>query len=366
MPPEDHYPYFAHNFGTIEKPDRKYCICYSCAKADNMNACNHSDVKDRAIIVTSSVSEINYGIQKKKYQIIQLCELYSYKTGAWLFKDFVRSVEETKDSLSDSIMSKFLKAGVNASYGSFIQRNSEDKHKLCANISEFQNLLLSTDVQNFDLITEKYLDVCYKNKTPENSNPFSNHAIGIHILSYSRMIMDEKIDELKRTFKSAKLFMQNVDCIAFSVNSEEDISKMNLDNNKIGFLKNEIKDAKEILSFHALSPHFYNICYINNSGQEKNLSKVCGFSLKNSVNSDLLNRELFHHFISEALNGHKASISSTQIRSHRDKDTNELKERISKFQLRNSLFKKRVIMKDGLDIILKPFGFTKKYVDLCQ
>ena len=40
LPPEDFSPYFAHNFGTLEKPDRKYCVCFSCANGKgNLKFC---------------------------------------------------------------------------------------------------------------------------------------------------------------------------------------------------------------------------------------------------------------------------------------------------------------------------------------
>ena len=303
------------------------------------------------------MEELNYGISKKGYKIVQLCEIYAYKKGAWLFQDFVKSVKETKDSTLDPIMAKMLKAGVNASYGNLMRRNTKEKHKLCSNISEFQNLLQISEVVDFDSVTDKYLDVSYKTKNLQGSNPFSNLAIGIHILSYSRIIMDQRIALLKNTFKSAKVFMQNVDCIAFSVNSEEDILSFKyLDNDRIGFFKSDIQDLGEILSFHALSPHFYNICYVNKSGQEKNLSKVCGFSLKNALNSNLLNQELFKHFIYEALDGKKTTVSSTQVRHFSNKETNELKKKIVEYQLRNTLVKKRVVK--GLSTL--PFGYTKK------
>ena len=55
-----------------------------------------------------------------------------------------------------------------------------------------------------------------------------------------------------------KIYMLNVDAIAFSLSSQEETSRLKLDNEKIGAFKSEIKDLGEILSFQALSPHFFN------------------------------------------------------------------------------------------------------------
>ena len=103
------------------------------------------------------------------------------------------------------------------------------------------------------------------------------------------MAFDQKITMLKEKFKSMKIYMLNIDAIAFSLSIQEETSRLKLDNEKIGAFKSEIKDLGEILSFQALSPHFFNITYKTQSGELKNLSKVCGFSLQNSMNSELLN-----------------------------------------------------------------------------
>ena len=63
------------------------------------------------------------------------------------------------------------------------------------------------------------------------------------------MIIDQKITRLKEKFKSMKMFLLNIDAIAFSLHIDDDISVLKLDADKIGALKPEIKDAREILSF---------------------------------------------------------------------------------------------------------------------
>ena len=153
VPPEDFSPYFAHNFGSQEKPDRIYCVCFSCAnKTSNLNFCYHKDELQRAISITTSVAELNYGIKEKKYKLLQLCELYAFEKGVHLFKDFVKNVDEFKGTLTDPTMIKFIKSGLNKSYGYFMLKNTQEKHKLCATVSEFQDLLENNDVIDFDPI----------------------------------------------------------------------------------------------------------------------------------------------------------------------------------------------------------------------
>ena len=65
IPPEDFLPYFAHNFGSQEKPDRIYCVCFSCANKTNLDFCYHKEEVKRAITITTSVAELNYAIKEK-------------------------------------------------------------------------------------------------------------------------------------------------------------------------------------------------------------------------------------------------------------------------------------------------------------
>ena len=358
LPPQDVSPYFPHNFGSQEKPDRKYCVCFTCANNNNVKFCNHKEKYERAITVTTTVAELNYGLTKKNYKLLQVCELYSYKRGVRLFKDFVENVEEFKSTLSDPVMTKFIKSGLNKSYGYFMLKDTEQKQKLCTTLSDFQNLLENKDVIDFDLINDKSLDVSYKDK-PQSSttNCFTNISLGAHILAYSRMAFDQKITMLKENFKSMKIYMLNIDAIAFSLSIQEETSRLKLDNEKIGAFKSEIKNLGEILSFQALSPHLFNLTYTTQSGELKNLSKVCGFSLQNSMNSELLNQELFKHFLSEAMDGKQTSVSSTQVRYFSKRGTNEVQKTILDYQLRNTLFQKRIIRNDYSTL---PFGYTKR------
>ena len=362
IPPEDVSPYFAHNFGSQEKPNRKYCVCFSCAKEkENLKFCHHKNAFERAITITTTVAELNYGLSKKKYQLLQLCELYSFQKGVSLFKGFVQNDEDFKRGLTDQIMLKFVKAGLVSSYGYFMLKKREEKQKLCATLLEFQNLLKNFEVVDFDAINDHYLDVSFKNASPSQSDCFSNLIMGAHISAYSRMIVDQKITSLKERFKSMKVYMTNVDAIAFSLNSHEDISCLKLDDEKIGAFKSEIKNLGEILSFHALSPYSYNLSFVTQSGEMKNLSKICGFSLNSSINSEFMNQELSKEMISNALKGKKTSIMCTQVRQFCNKNTNDVERKILQYQLRNTLFKKRVVMDDYSTL---PLGYTKNMANV--
>ena len=56
VPPKDISPYFAHDFGTKEKPNRKYCVCFSCANGkENLKFCHHKDRFEKAITGKSDI-----------------------------------------------------------------------------------------------------------------------------------------------------------------------------------------------------------------------------------------------------------------------------------------------------------------------
>ena len=364
LPPEDFSPYFAHNFGTLEKPDRKYCVCFSCANGKgNLKFCRHTKPFDKGIIVTTTVAELNYGLSKKNYKLLQLCELYSYQKGVRLFKDFVQNVEDFKSTLKDPIATKFLKGGLVSSYGYFMLKNREEKTKLCATLPEFQDLLENCDVIDFDPMGDHYLDVCFKNKANSPTNCFSNLILGAHISAYSRMIFDHKVSLLKERLKSMKIYMMNVDAIAFTLNVNENLSGLILDDTKIGAWKSEIKNLQEILSFSALSPHSYNLTYLTKSGVTENISKVCGFSFKSIINSECLNQNLFKKLIIDAVKGQKSKISCLQVRNISNKTENLVEKKILEYQIRNNLFNKRIVNDDFSTL---PFGFSKKMENTCK
>ena len=70
--------------------------------------------------------------------------------------------------------------------------------------------------------------------------------------------------------------MINSDCIYFSTSKTVDLSYVNLNSNKFGDWKCDIKDERKILGFQALSPYSLNITYESCSGEVKNLAKICG------------------------------------------------------------------------------------------
>ena len=74
------------------------------------------------------------------------------------------------------------------------------------------------------------------------------------------------------------------------------------------------------------------------------------------MNSESINQETFKHFISEALNDKQTSISTTQVKHFSSGNSNSVQKKILQCQLRNTLFKKRVI-KDAHSTF--PFGYTE-------
>ena len=304
------------------------------------------------------------GISRKKYELVQLCEVYAYRKAKKFFEDFVNSVEGLKKTITDPVLLKFIKVGLNSSYGYFMLRGDRERYDVCSSLHRFQALLENDEVINFNSIGEEFLDVCYKNKTPRGTNCETNLTIGAHITSYARIMVDQKICQLKMKCKSAKIFMINCDAIAFTTDGEdsediETLSDFKLDPNKIGCFKQEVKDAKTILSFHALSPNSYHLTYTSKDGEKKHVSRVCGFSLNNALNSDTVDHNLYTKFISEALKGEQISKPIMQVRNFTEKNTGEVERKVMYFQLRNNLTNKRIVKEDLSTV---PFGYDKKGV----
>ena len=150
---------------------------------------------------------------------------------------------------------------------------------------------------------------------------------------------------------------------AFTLNVNENLSGLILDDTTIGAWKSEIKNLQEILSFSALSPHSYNLTYLTKSGVTENISKVCGFSFKSIINSECLNQNLFKKLIIDAVKGQKSKISCLQVRNISNKTENQVEKKILEYQIRNNLFNKRIVNDDFSTL---PFGFSKKMENTCK
>ena len=244
-----------------------------------------------------------------------------------------------------------------------MKKSSTENHTICSTLEEFIAVLENEQVLNFETIGNSYLDVTYKQKPTRTTDCFTNIGIGVHIVNYAKMYMDSEIENLKKRFKSMKVYMQNCDALAFSTSNTEDVSCLQLTTGKFGFFKQELKNLKRILSFDALSTHSYQISYMDTSDEVKTCTRVCGFQLNSEVIQNILNHDLFKDLISSALKNQETSVNIPQIRNVSDEN-----ERLSKkelyYHLRNTLMKNRYVVPGTL--VSLPYGFTQKMYENAQ
>ena len=115
LPGADISPYYHHNVGTSKAPRKIHCLCSTCAKYNLNRVCKHMD-KNKYIIITTTLHDLNYSMKFKKYKLIQMCELYLYEKKAQIFQNYINAVEGLKmeyDSKNKEL-SKFLKNGLNS------------------------------------------------------------------------------------------------------------------------------------------------------------------------------------------------------------------------------------------------------------
>ena len=139
---------------------------------------------------------------------------------------------------------------------------------------------------DFRSIGEIFLDVDFESKETNSLDSFTNLTLGCYIVNYAKMVIDMKINDIKKEFPSSKIYMINSDCIYFSTSKTDDLSNVNLNANKFGEWKCDIKDVRKILAFQALSPYNLNITYESCNGEVKNLAKICGFQMQNLMNEE--------------------------------------------------------------------------------
>ena len=75
------------------------------------------------------------------------------------------------------------------------------------------------------------------------------------------------------------------------------------------------------------------------------------------MTDDAISQGLFEDFISKAVENQAESKSIKQLRQFVDQESQEMHQRILSYQLRNNLFRKRVILENCCSV---PYGFSKE------
>ena len=139
--------------------------------------------------------------------------------------------------------------------------------------------------------------------------------LGAYILSLGRMTLFTQMQEILSNVP-AKIMMINTDAILLATKKSADLSFLNF-SKSFGALKNQIKDATQILSFYSISPTIYHISYISEeTGKLQHLSKMSGFQLGTLASANQVTESKYKELILKGVAGKPERLRIDMIKKN--------------------------------------------------
>jgi hypothetical protein len=385
IPPKDLlYPFLLYrckNGKTINT------LCSKCCESVS-KSCNHSDI-DRALTASYMISEIEFALELN-YKVVQIHECHYYLSSDYILKDFIQILNYFKTKHSDCLKNlpsksekinycnflnrtmklnepftlkpaemqanqskkTFFKLMANSLFGKLEQKQNKSKTLYVSNQNELEKIFFSENkIDDIFCLTD---DICQVQITPNEftlrANRKSNCYIGAQVTAYARQTIYQHIQTLLQ--HSATIYQVDCDSIIFTLRDNVTTIPLNV-SDAVGHFKNEIKG--EIVSFYSLGPKNYSLsfCYDNNY---ETISKVCGLSISNSLQKDLLNDQLFDFYLYQFLNHKVEKLSITQQRTKCDFKRFKVNSVLENVIFSNNLSKRRYVIKSK-NFLTFPYGF---------
>lgn len=140
-----------------------------------------------------------------------------------------------------------------------------------------------------------------------------------------------------------------------AVNHQADVSFIPI-SERFGDFKNQIPEAKEILSFYSLSPTIYHISYLSKADEIKHISKLSGLTINTIATNNQVNESTYRSLITSAIKKKAQTVRVDQIKQRKNVENNEIPTlQHVKAHLGNEIGKKRLPTSNFQSL---PFGFS--------
>jgi hypothetical protein len=363
-------------------------LCSKCCETQN-KFCKHNDM-ERAITSCYMISEIEFAL-RLNYKLVNIHECHYYFNSDYILKDFVQILNYFKTKYSDCIKKfqtdeeklnycnflnsemnltnpfllkpteiesnkskkTFFKLMANSLFGKLEQKHNKAKTLYVSNQTELENIFFSENkIDDIFCVTD---DVCQVQITPNElklkPNRKSNCYIGAQVTAYARQTIYTHMQTLIQ--HSALIFQVDCDSIIFSL-QDKLLIPLEL-SDAVGHFKFEIQG--EILSFYSLGPKNYSLTFCKN-GMFETISKVCGLSISNSFQKDLLNDQLFDFYITQFLNDKQEKVFIMQQRNKSNFKKFKINSVLENVMFTNNLSKRRYVL-ESQNFLTMPYGFKE-------
>ena len=363
--------------------------CYICGykslPSSKINSCKHKPI-ERAIKGTYCISEINFAL-KLGYKILKIFSAFIYENSEPILRDFISLLGFEKLTSSkydqsfdlDEIKNKmffandlipqsfnenpekrnFTKLALNSLLGKFSQRSDRLITKLVNSEEEVSKYFYSKTFNISEIFAVNkffcHLQIKRKTKTLTVPNVRTNCIFGAQVVAFARQFMHEKMIELENL--NSKIMYIDTDCLIFSLKKSQ---KMPFKISPcFGDFKFEIPEQYLITSFYCLGPKNFAIQFKNEKNELKDIVKLRGVTLKNEINSKLVDPQIYDFYLKHFLSNTTIKKSIPQVKNVISKHKNLKEQKFQKVFFSNSIKSKRIINRKSKNLDSFPFGFVK-------
>ena len=363
-----------------------YAICAACAEMKNQKSCNHKPTQ-RSWIGHYCIEEIElahykgysfdflevYHYSQKKAFIkpfIRILALEKIKASGWpsnvcnelekqAFLDKINAYYEASgtelelkhsDIQKNQVKRQFIKTQLNSLLGKLAQGANDLSLRTVKHHKHLWDACMNEKEPLYDFQVLGNSALLYQRKLRPGDNKRGNSTIYAMITARGRVLMFNQMDLLEDL--GCTIYSVSTDCIGFS--KKKSIA---LPSNLIGDLFGQYKrEYTNICSYLSLGPRNYNVCYLNENGEEESVIKISGLMIS-AGNSDLVNRQLYKQMVYDFIEGKSSEADIPQQRVFKTGES--VKNVCTKYKMRNLVFSSRAYLRANEEIITQPFGYNK-------
>ena len=289
-----------------------YVYCKKCLESDSKKPCQHTSI-ERSFSVTTSVQALNFALKNKFIELIKIFEIWDHEKEEPVFQKFVNILLDLKENvLKDKSSQKFIKHGLQMSFGKLSTNPNEKKQFWCKNFKELNEVFLKySKISNITPIDDQICNITVIDNAPPRKTNYSSLILGSQITWQARVFLEMKLQEIRNNFQNVELLMLQTDAAVLTIPSNLKLEDKIVFSSSNGAWKHQFPLCREITNFYSLNAATYCIIYKDYDNQIRQINKIAGFCLQSI--SPKLNKNEFENLLLSAIEGISTSTEMQQI-----------------------------------------------------
>ena len=148
-----------------------YVYCKKCLETGSKKPCQHTSI-ERSFCVTTTVQALNFAMKNKFIELIQIFEIWDHEKEEPVFQKFVNVLLDLKENvLKDKSSQKFIKHGLQMSFGKLSTNPNHKKQFLCKDFNQLNDVFVKySDISNITPIDDQLCSVTVIDKGAPKKN----------------------------------------------------------------------------------------------------------------------------------------------------------------------------------------------------